>query len=137
MDGPMSVVFSNIYMCKIKEDIVACGKPMFYKRSVDDTYIRRKKNVNDELFQSLNSYHRNSKLTLEINPRKFLDTDVIRKKNTISTKVSKNLTNIPLIGFPKFQLIITVKLLSVHYVEPYIGLSMTLFSDSTKKKKNC
>ena len=66
--------FSDIFMCKMEDDVVVLAKPTFYKRYVDDTYIRRKKNVNDELFRNLNSYHTYKKLTLEENPKKFLDT---------------------------------------------------------------
>ena len=40
--GPISVVFSDIYMCKMQEDVVKPLKPIFYKRSVDDTDIKRK-----------------------------------------------------------------------------------------------
>ena len=43
MGGPVSVVFSDIYMCKMEEDVVVTAKPIFYKRYVDNTYIRRKK----------------------------------------------------------------------------------------------
>ena len=49
MGGPISVVLSDIYVCKMEEDIVAPSKPLFYKRYVDDTYVRRKKNETDEL----------------------------------------------------------------------------------------
>ena len=76
--GPVSVVSSDIFMCKMEEDVVVPSKPIFYKRYVDDTYIRRKKKVNDELLQSLNCYHTNIKLTLEESPRKFLDAGIIR-----------------------------------------------------------
>ena len=68
MGGPVSVVFSDIFMCKMGEDVVVPVKPIFYKRYVDDTYIRKKKNVNDKEFQNLNCYHINIKLTLEENP---------------------------------------------------------------------
>ena len=95
MGSPVSVVSSDIFMCKMEEDVVVPAKPIFYKRYVDDTYIRRKKNVNDELFQNLNCYHTNIKLTLEGNPRKFLDTEIIRKNNTISTQVFTKLTTFP------------------------------------------
>ena len=63
MGGPISVVLSDIYVCKMEEDIVAPSKPLFYKRYVDDTYVRRKKNETDELYNALNSYHQNIKLT--------------------------------------------------------------------------
>ena len=89
-------------MCKMKEDVVVPAKPIFYKRYVDDTYIRRKKNVNDELFQNLNCYHKNIKLTLKENPRKFLDTKIIRKNNTISTQVFTKLTKFPVYWSSKF-----------------------------------
>ena len=44
MGGPISVVFSDIYFSKMVEDSVAPMKRHFYKRHVDETYIRRKKN---------------------------------------------------------------------------------------------
>ena len=47
-------------------------KSHFCKRYVDDTYIRRKKNEPDSLFEKLNSYHPNIKLTIEKNSTKFL-----------------------------------------------------------------
>ena len=37
MGGPISVVFSDIDVCKIVEDIVIPENPIFYKRYVDDT----------------------------------------------------------------------------------------------------
>ena len=92
MGGPVSVVFSDIFMCKMEEDVVVPAKLMFYKRYIDDIYIGRKENVNDELFQNWNCYHTNIKLTLEENPRKFVDTKIIRKSNTISTQVFRKLT---------------------------------------------
>ena len=41
---------------------------MFYKRYVDDRYVKRKRNESDTLFDVLNSYHPNIKFTLEQNP---------------------------------------------------------------------
>ena len=46
MGGPLSVVLSDIYVCKMEEDIVTPSKPLFYKRYVDDTYVREKKEWN-------------------------------------------------------------------------------------------
>ena len=37
VSGPISVVFANIYMCKMEDDVVAPIKPTFYKQYVDDT----------------------------------------------------------------------------------------------------
>ena len=92
MGGPISVVFSDIYMCKMEEDVVKPLKPIFYKRYVDDTYVKRKRNESDTLFDALNSYHPNIKFTLEQNPKRFLDTQIIKENNRIKTQVlSKNL----------------------------------------------
>ena len=79
MGGPISVAFSDIFMCKMEFDVVVPGKPIFYKRYVDDTYVRRKKNDVDKLFEELNSYNENTKLTLEVNPTKFLDIEKVRE----------------------------------------------------------
>ena len=87
MGGPISKVFSDIYVSKMEEDIVTPMKPHFYKRYVDDTYIRRKKNEPDSLFEKLNSYHPNIKLTIEKNPTKFLDNKIIQRVCEIETKV--------------------------------------------------
>ena len=87
MAGHISVVFSDIYMCKTEEDVVKPLKPTFYKRYVDDTYVKRKCNEVDTLFDELNSYHPNIKFTLEQNPKKFLDTQIIKENNQIKTQV--------------------------------------------------
>ena len=47
MGGPVSVVFFDIFICKMEEIAVVPAKPIFHKYYVDETYIRRKKNVND------------------------------------------------------------------------------------------
>ena len=57
-----------------------------YKLYVDDRYVRRKKNIRDMLFEDLNSYQ-NIKLTTEVNPSKFLDTELIRGKGSVLTQV--------------------------------------------------
>ena len=55
-------------------------------RYVDDTYVKRKCNEADTLFDVLNSYHANIKFTLEQNPKKFLDTQIIKENNQIKTQ---------------------------------------------------
>ena len=54
---------------------------------MDDTYVQRKKSESYKLFIDLNSYHENIKLTLEINPKKFLDTEIISTNHVIETQV--------------------------------------------------
>ena len=87
MTGPISVVFADIYMCKMEDDAVGPLKSIFYKRYFDDTYVRRKKNTTNELFEKLNTYQDNIKLMIEENPTKFLDTEIVRHNSTIITKV--------------------------------------------------
>ena len=79
----------------MEKELMVPAKPSFYKRFVDDTYIRRKKNVNDKLFLNLNSYHTNIKFTIEENPKMFLDSEIIKKNNTISTHVFTKLAKFP------------------------------------------
>ena len=44
---------------------------IFYKRYVDDIYVRRGRNIDNKLFNDLNNYHEN-KFTVENAPKKFL-----------------------------------------------------------------
>ena len=69
MGGSISAVLSDICVCKMEEDTVAPSKPLFYKRYVDGTYVRRKKNETDELYNALNLYHQNIKLTAKLQLR--------------------------------------------------------------------
>ena len=74
LGGPISIVFSDIDVCKKEENIVIPANPIFYnqiekkrkQKYVDDTFDQRKKYDRDKLFLDLNSYHENIKLTLEI-----------------------------------------------------------------------
>ena len=95
MGGPISVVFSGIYMCKMESDVLKPLKPIFYKRYMDDTYIKRKLNEVNTLFDALNSYHPNIKFTLEQNPKKFLDTQIIKENNKIKTQVFVKISTYP------------------------------------------
>ena len=83
MRGTLSVIHSDCFMKNMKKDIVLPLKPKFYRRFLDDTYRRRKKNELDELFSKINSYHPNINLTIEINRSKFLDTKIAQNKNEI------------------------------------------------------
>ena len=64
MGGPLSVPFSDIYMIKMENDIVIPSKPIFYHRFLDDIYSRQTLGDN-VLFDQLNNYHPNIKLTIE------------------------------------------------------------------------
>ena len=65
-------------------DVVKSLKPKLYKCYVNDIYS--KQNEPDKLFKKTD-YHPNIKLTIEVNPRKFLDTEIMVKNGTIETSV--------------------------------------------------
>ena len=79
MRGPLFVTFSDIYMVKMENDVVIPSKPIFYCRFVDDIYSSGKLEDN-VLFDRLNSYHPNIKLTIEVNPSKFLDAKLTKNQ---------------------------------------------------------
>ena len=83
MGGTLSVVVSDCFMNKMEKDVVIPFKPTFYKWFVDHIYRQRKRNEPDELFDKMNSYHPNIKLTIEISSKKFLDTKILRTSNQI------------------------------------------------------
>ena len=61
-----------ISQVKMEFDVVKPLKLKLYKR--DDIYSKLVKNQPDQLFEKLNNYHPNMKLTIEVNPSKLLDT---------------------------------------------------------------
>ena len=79
------VVFSDIDVCKIEEDIVTSANLIFYKGYVDDTYVQRTKYETDKLFIDLNSYREKIRLMIEIISKKFLDTEIICPDQGIKT----------------------------------------------------
>ena len=56
---------------------------------MDDTYVERKRNEVDTLFDVLSPYHPNVNFTLEQNPKRFLDAQIIKENNQIKIQVSK------------------------------------------------
>ena len=55
MGGPLSVIFSDIYMTKTDIKVIGPTKPQFYKRFVDDIINKRYKDQPDNLFHALNT----------------------------------------------------------------------------------
>ena len=54
MGGVISVIMSGIHMNRLEKERAMPLKPKFYKRHVDDTITKGKKNIDiDELFQSM------------------------------------------------------------------------------------
>ena len=66
-------------------DVVKPLTAKLYKRYIDDIYSKRIKNQPDNPFEKLNNYHPNIKLTIEVNPRKFLDKEIMIKNGIIET----------------------------------------------------
>ena len=95
MEGPLSVTLAEIHMIRMENDVVIPLKPTFYRKFVDDIINRHKKNVPDELLFKLNDYHRSIKLTIEISPTKFLDTQLVNLNGKIETKVYRKLDELP------------------------------------------
>ena len=98
MGGAISVITSDINMNRFEKERVMTLKPKFYKRYVDRTITKIKKNIGiDKLIRSTNSHHPNIKLTVETNPTIFLDrvfsknldgsvtTNVFRKPGKLQT----------------------------------------------------
>ena len=66
-------------------DVVKPLKPKFNKRYVDDIYSKRIQNQPDKLV----------KLTIEVNPSKFLDTEIMIKNGIIETSLVVKESKIP------------------------------------------
>ena len=77
MGGPLSVVLADIHMVRTENDVVKPMNPLFYKKNVDKIYSKKDKSQQNVLFEALNDFHPNIKLTIEVNPVKFLDTKII------------------------------------------------------------
>ena len=92
MGGPLSVTYSDIYKAKMENDVVIPPKPIFYCRFVDGIYSRQKLGRDNVLLDWLNSYP-NIKLTIEVNPSRFLDTKLTNISGTYEFSVyEKNKT---------------------------------------------
>ena len=88
MGGPLSVTLADIHMVRTENELVKPMNPPFYKRFVDDIYSKRNKSQQDVLFEALNNFHPNIKLTVEVNPVKFLDTTIIlNNEGVVTTQV--------------------------------------------------
>ena len=83
MGGPLSVTICDIYMAKMERDVVHPFNPIFYRRYVDD------------LYETLNRYHKNIKLTAEKSPPKFLETRLLINNGIYETQVYRKETKTP------------------------------------------
>ena len=95
MGGPLSVTIADIYMTKLEESVVIPTNPTFYRRYVDDSFNRRKKGNQDTLFDAMNKVHTNINFTVEVNPTKLLDTEIVMKGANVETKLIHKETKLP------------------------------------------
>ena len=80
-------------MVKMENDVVIPSKLIFYWRFMDNIYSRGKLRYN-ALFDQLNNYHPNIKLTIELNPSTFLDTkQMVPINSTFIEKYKTTLKN--------------------------------------------
>ena len=82
MGAPLSVTLADIHMVRTENELVKPMNPPFYKRFADDINSKRNKSQQDVLFEALNNFHPNIKLTVEVNPVNFLFQNVLRKVQT-------------------------------------------------------
>ena len=60
------------------------------------TYIiNAKKNTVEKLYDGLNNYHPKVKLTIETNPLRFLDKEIIHNDGMVETRVHRKKTKLP------------------------------------------
>ena len=99
--GLLSAILANIFMTMLEKDVVLPTKPLFYKRYVDDIISRRKKDEPDLLLEKLMNYHKNINFTVERNPSKFLDTELLINNGFCETRVFRKPNKFPLHWFSK------------------------------------
>ena len=88
MVGPLSVILSDIHIVRTENEVVKAMNPPFHKRFADEICSRRNKSQQGILFEALNSFHPNIKLTIEVNLEKILDTKIIlNNEGVITTQV--------------------------------------------------
>ena len=102
MGGPLSVILADINMVRTENEVVKPMTSRFYKRFVEDIYSKRNMSQQDVLFEALNNFQPNIKLTVEVNPVKILDTKIIfNNESVVRTKVHRKIRKLYL-GCLKF-----------------------------------
>ena len=89
----LQISFSDIYLVKMENNVEVPSKLYFYiktvyRRFVDDIY-RRPKLGDNVLFDRSNNYYLKIKLTMELNPSRFLGTKLTNIKFNVYWKNTK------------------------------------------------
>ena len=86
---------------KLEFDVVKPLKSKLYKYFVNDIYSKQIKNQPDKVFTKLNNYLSIIKVIIEVNPKKFLDAEIIVKDGIIETSAIVKDTQSQVISSPK------------------------------------
>ena len=100
MGGPLLVILADINRVRSENAVVHSLNPSFLKWFIYDNYTKCNKNSEDILFKNLNSSHPNISLTIEVSPKKLLDTKVVLNKDgTVTTFVYRKEKNFQYCGY--------------------------------------
>ena len=91
----MFIFYASYHDSLFEKDQVKPLQPKFYRRFVDDVLSRRFKNTHDSLFENLNNYHEKIKFTIETNPKKFIDTQLLLENDIIQIEVYRKASKFP------------------------------------------
>ena len=95
MGSPLGAVLENIFMVELKRNIIPTlsNDILLWKRYVDDTICFIKLTSINKVLETLNSYHKNMKFTIEIeteNKISFLNVLLICNNSSIRTYIWTN-----------------------------------------------
>ena len=102
MGNPLSPVLANIFMAKLERDVVQPFDPPFYDRYVDDCFLKKTKNIPDELLDTAFDYSNNQfNCKVYEKPGKFRTkwkrnciTVALHRSKRISTDMKSEIQNI-------------------------------------------
>ena len=84
-------------MVKSENGVARSLNLSFYKQFVDGIYTKRNENVEDISFENLVSFHLNISLTIDLNTKTFLDTNIVLNRDgTVITFVYRKETKLPI-----------------------------------------
>ena len=96
MGSPLGAVLANMFMVELKRNIIPTlsNDISLWKRYADDTICFIKLTSINKVLETLNSYHKNMKFTIEIeteNKISFLDVLLIHNNSSIRAYIQTNM----------------------------------------------
>ena len=95
LGDPIAAALFNIFCIKMERGVFSPLKPNLYTRYVDYIFSKQVKNQPDGLFRRLSNYHRNIKFSVEVNTRKFFNTEISQVNSPIHTSVVRKEAKTP------------------------------------------